>query len=449
MLRSIITFSIALLIVVAPAIAFPPAITMVVKEGDVVAGVGPIASGFGACENLAVNNSGQWLVESDTTNANADIDGVILSGTGHGASSLYQQEGASLLSPAGASLDSWDSVRINNSGNASFNNFLGGLTSTTDSGIFHNTDLVIQESTFATAPGFSASTPYIGWFETHINNSNNILMIASVDDPAIASSVDRAIVRVNPLSLTETLIAKEGDALIPLRALTEVGTGPHDSAFNDSNFAIFTADMDGATTDDGLVVKSDGTTMTILAQEGQAVPGVPGRNWGSVFDASLDMNNAGDWVIIGDVDGATTDDLMIIRNGTDVIGREGSTLPSIPGGFALTSFGSGAVLIDHTGDVVWFGDWADPDTTKDTGIFMNGQLIVQEGVTKIGASTITSISGVQDNLAMSDDGRWIMFEGVLDGTIEGAFIIEVPEPGTLSLLVGGGILLAFRRKRIA
>ena len=117
---------VALILVPSPAFAFPTTITMVVKEGDVVGGVGSISSGFGACDNMAVNNSGQWIVESDTNNANTDIDGVLLSGTGHGAFALYQQQGAAVTSPAGATLSSWDSIRINNLGNASFNNFLDG-----------------------------------------------------------------------------------------------------------------------------------------------------------------------------------------------------------------------------------------------------------------------------------------------------------------------------------
>ena len=447
-MRFLVTASLIVLVLAStPALAFPTTITMVVKEGDVVAGVGTIPSGFGASDNFAVNNNGDWIVESDTNNADTEADGVLLSGTGHGGFALYQREGAALTGPTGASLDSWDSIRINNSGNASFNNFLNGTSGTNnDSGVYYNSDLVIQESTMATAPGLSANTPYIGWFETHINDSNDILMIASVDDPAIASTVDRAIVKVNALSLTETLYGKEGDQILPGRFVTDFATGPHDSAFNNNGYALLSADIDGATTDDGLVVYTNGTTTSILAREGQP-SAVAGRLWGSVFDASLDVNANGNWVMIGDIDGATTDDSMIVRNGTDVIAREGSSLASIGGTFTFTTFGTGAVLIDANADVVWFGDWNDPDTTKDTGIFMNDQLIVQEGVTTVGGITLLSISAVQDNLAMSDDGRWIMFEGVLANGLDGAFIIEVPEPATLALVAAGGLLLVRRRRR--
>ena len=271
-------------------------------------------------------------------------------------------------------------------------------------------------------------------------------MMASVDDPAIASTVDRALVKVNPLSLTETLYAKEGDQPVAGRFITDLGTGPHQTAWTNSGYALYFADIDGTTTDDGLVVWSNGVSSTIVAREGQPVPGIAGRNYETLTGA-LDANNAGNWVTVANLDGATTDDSVVLRNGTDVIAREGSSLASIGGIFTFTAFGTGAVLIDAKDDVVWFGDWNDPDTTKDTGIFMNDQLIVQEGVTTVGGITLLSISGVQDNLAMSDDGRWIMFEGVLANGLDGAFIVEVPEPTTLTLLAAGGLLLIRRRRR--
>jgi len=234
---------------------------------------------------------------------------------------------------------------------------------------------------------------------------------------------------------------------VPGRFLADVGTGPHASAWNNNGYALYSADMDGATADDGLVVYSNGISTSILAREGQPVPAVLGRNWEIVIGAALDVNDRGDWVIIANMDGSTADDAAIIRNGTDVIAREGSSLPAIGGVFTFTAFGTGAVLIDAKGDVVWFGDWNDGDTTRDQGIFMNDQLIVQEGVTTVGGLRITAISAVQDNLAMSDDGRWIIFEGTLEGGLEGAFLVEVPEPGTLALVLGAGLLF-FQRRRI-
>lgn len=450
-LWSLIRSCAGILLVVGATSAYgaaPLTITPIVIEGQVVPGVGNITSGFAAMEAAAVNNSGEWLVESDTTNADTNQDGVLMRGTGHAAGALYIREGQALASPAGASLDSFDSININASGNSGFNFFLSGTGGTNnDSGVYLNTSLVIQESNISTAPQFSPNTPYIGFFDVKINDSNQLLLVASVDDPAIATTVDRALVRVNTAVFGETVLAKEGDVLLGAgRTVEDFGTGPHDSAFNSSGWVLYSADSTGATSDDSAVFRYDGVNHVLLAQEGQPSGAVALRNWGSMAGVNLHMNNSGDWVMIGDLDGATTDDGLIVKNGTTVIAREGSSLPAIGGVFTFTSFGTGNVQIDDTGDVFWLGDWNDPDTTKDVGLFMNDMLLVQEGVTIIDGQILASISTVENNFVISPNGQWLIFEGVLADGRDGAFLIEVPEPATLLLVAAGG-LLGRRRRR--
>lgn len=425
-----------------PVVSIDP----IVLEGDVVAGVGNIPSGFGASEVHSVNNSGTWLVRADTTNADTDADNVVLTATGANPFSLLIRENQALASPAGALLDTFDSMPINNSGNFSCNYFLDGTTgSSDDSGIYYNNDLLFQEGSIATAAGFGPNTPYIGFFETKLNNNNLVAVMASIDDPNVASTVDRAIVTVNPFSFVQTRILGEGDqTLVAGRSITDFQTGPHDMALNDSGHIMFVADLDGATTDDTITARYNGSGFDILMREGQPSP-IGGRNWSSAPGA-IDMNNSGAWAALADLDGATGDDALIVRNGTDVIAREGMSLASIGGVFNFTSFGSGSINIDDSGNVVWWGDWNDPDTTRDTGIFWNDMLIVQEGVTLIGGLTLTAISGVQDNISMSDNGQWIIFEGTLSNGLDGAFLIQIPEPATAALALLGATMLIRRRR---
>jgi hypothetical protein len=421
----------------------------IVLEGDTVPGVGTVTSGFGASEELDVNNSGFWIVETDTTNPGSTIDGALVRGFGFSPMSLYLQEGSALVSPPGASVDTFDAVTVNNSGQHGFNFFLSGTTGMNDdSGVYYNTSLVIQESNISTAPQFTYPTPYTGWFEVKINNNNQLLTMASVDDPGIASTTDRAIVRIdNPGgAFTETVYVKEADVLNGF-SVVDFGTGPYDFAWNDSGLALFTADLNTpSSADDGHVYKSDGTTHTLLLREGDPSGIEVGRNWGTLLGNTLGMNNSGDWAMLADLDGATTDDAMILKNGTQVIAREGSSLASIGGVFTFTSFGSGSVEIDDNGNVFWFGDWNDPDTTRDEGLFMNGKLLVQEGVTPVAGSTLYDISSVESNFQVSDDGQWLVFEGTLQDGRDGAFLVRVPEPGSLLLLLGG-VAFALRRRR--
>lgn len=404
-------------------------ITAVVLEGNNVPGVGLIT----IINNLTVNSAGTWFVEADTDHADTNADEIILKGTGHNPiGSVFLREAQALTLPAGASVGSFDAVTINSAGNGGFNLFLDGTGgTTTDSGVFYNDILVIQESTISGAAGFSPNTPYIGWFEVRINDADQIFMVASIDDPAIATTVDRGLVVVNNPTgaYTETVLAKESDELIPGRFVSDFGTGPHTFGFNNLGHALFIADMDGATTDDAAVFLHDGVNLTLLAREGSPCPAVAGRNWGTgILGTAVALNNNDEWVMRGDLDDPTTDDALIVKNGTTVIAREGSSLPAIGGVFLFTSFGTGAVDIADNGDVVWFGDWDDPDTTRDTGIFLNDQLIIKEGETQIGGMTLMSIAGVQDNLKISPNGRWLIFEGELVGGLNGAFLVEIIKP---------------------
>lgn len=406
-------------------------VTPIVIEGDNVPEVGNITSGFGACENMTINDNGTWLVESDTTNPNLDIDGVILLGTGTNPGVLYLQHGQNVVLPASATISSFDSLKINNDGNSSFNHNLDGTGGTNnDAGVYYNDMLLIQEGMFSAAAGFSPDTRYVGFFETRINILDQLLMVATVDDPAIASTVDRALVIIDNASgpFVETVVVKEGDAIIPGRLFTDCSTGSHHCDLNDSGHVLFLADVDGATTDDTAVVVWDGSSFVIKAREGDPCPAVPGRNWATLTDKPVDQNNLGDWVIRAQLNTPTTDDVLIVKNGTEVIAREGSSLPSIGGVFTFTAFGTGAVAIDDSGNVFWYGDWNDPDTTRDTGLFMNDQLIVQEGVTlTTGGNVIKSISGVESNFGISNNGRWLIFEGVLNDDRDGAILVEIAE----------------------
>ncbi|TAH34331.1 MAG: hypothetical protein EYC70_15400 [Planctomycetota bacterium] len=398
-------------------LAQQPFIEPAVLEGDNVAGVGLVT----LIDNLAINDSGDWRVEADTDNADTNADSVMLSP----GLTVFLREGDALTLPAGASLDSFDSVTLNNLGHSGWNFFLDGTIGTSDdSGIYINANLVLQESFISTSPGFSPGTPYIGFFETKINDSNRILVVASVDDPIIASTVDRALVVLDTdpsgALLGETVLAKEGDVLPgQIETVADFGTGPHNFAFNNAGSALYFADLNGDTTLDGVIYLDS----TILAQEGSPGP-IPGRNWENLSSRPMDLNNLGGFVFRGDLNGDTTTDEVIVQNGA-VIVQEGDSLPGIAP-FRLTGFGTGPLLIDDGGNVLWFGDWDDPDTTRDTGLFLNRTLLVQEGETLINGMLLESLSSTQDAFSLSDNGKWILFEGSLAGAVNGAFRASFP-----------------------
>ncbi len=401
----------------------------VVLEGDAVPGVGNVTR----IDNLAIDDAGEWLVEVDTDGADPNTDSVLLR-----ASGPWLREGQALAAPAGASIGSFDDLWLDSAGRLGANFFLDGTAgSSDDSGVFHDDVLVIQESFVSTAPELSPGTPYIGFFGVKRDDLSRLVIMASVDDPAISTSVDRAIVLATVDAagnlLSESVLAKEGD-LLPgqtTETVTDFGTGPHDWSVDRAGDVMFQADLTGPTTANAAVYINS----TRVAQEGDPSP-VPGRLWSSLSSAKVDVASGGHWVLTGLLDGDTATNSLIELDGTP-FRQEGDTLPAISP-FVFTSFGTGPVHVSDAGDVLWYGDWDDPDTTRDTGLFLNDTLLVQEGVTTIGGVAVDTLRGIQDGYVMSENGRWVLFEAVLADGTEGAFLIDLGGPTAYCFGDGSG-----------
>lgn len=429
--RLVVLLSLSVLLLPISAIGEPRIVVFetVAAEGDAVPGVGAIVR----IDNLAVTNGGRWLVEADTDNIDTEADQVLLRDTNLLDWELYLLEGQALSEPAGASIGSFDAVNLNPSRRSGWNFFLDGTSGTTDdSGIYLDTFLVIQEGDISTAAGFSPGTPYIGFFEAFINEGPEILVVASVDDPAIATTVDRALVLVETDAggalLSETVLAKEGDVLPgQVETVADFGTSPHQTGFNDAGDVFFIADLNGLTATDGVLYLND----QLVAQEGSPSPDA-GRLYENLASRSLDLNNAGETVFKADLNGATTDDEVIVKNGA-IFMREGGSVPDIAP-YHFTSFGttSGPIKIGDSGKVLWFGDWDDPDLDHDTGLFLDSVLVVREGdeVTRgMVLETIDVIQSGQDAFSMSDDGAWCLFEVDLLSGLNAVVLFEL-ETGT-------------------
>lgn len=388
-------------------------VTAVVLEPQNVPGVGNVTSVSG----LAINDDGDWVVEVDTDNPDTDADGALLDGGG-----LLLREGQALSAPFSASVGSFDTINLDNRDASRWNLFLDGTTGSNDnSGVFLGDTLLVQEGDVSPAPQFGPGADWQGFFGTLQNDSGQLVVLGTVDDPNIASSVDQAFVLYDldhtGAIVAENVLYKEGDVLPgQVESVAVFRTGPHDSAFNDAGQLLFVADLTGPTASDHAVYLDD----LLLAQEGSPSP-VLGRTWSSLSSAKVDVNNCGDTVFSGSLDGDTASNAVIVKNGFKFM-QEGDS-PAAIAPFKLTSFGSGPVQIGETGSVLWYGDWDDPDTDKDTGLFLDGTLIVQEGVTQVGGVTIDILRGIQDGYALSPYGEWIIFEAILDDGNEGAFVL--------------------------
>jgi hypothetical protein len=409
-------------------------ITTLVLEGDAVPGVGLVTR----IDNIAVNNHGDWLVEVGTDFPNPEADSILLRN-----GNTDWREADAVPAPVGAVLGGFDSIVINNAGRCGYNFFLFGTPDgfNDDSGVywfsdpgaspFDGTVLVVQES--ETAPGLTAATPFTGFLDVKINNADQLLVVSSVDDPNIESATDRAlyILESDPETggiSSYALINAEGD-LLPgqTETVADFGGGPHLSALNDAGHVLFFADLEGDPATDGTIYRYDGVNRFLLAQEGSASP-IPARTWALLSTPEMDLNNTGDFVFSGVLSGDASSDLLIVRNNAK-FRQEGDPVPGLAlGTFVLTDFGSGPVEIGEAGQVVWFGNWDDPNTDVDSGLFLDDTLLVQEGVTMIDGVIVDRLRGIEDGYRMSGNGQFIIFEAILLDGRQGAFVIEILGP---------------------
>ena len=401
---------------------YAQSITPLVQEGDTVPGVGVVTG----IQNVAINSSGQWTVEVDTDNADTDADEVMLRD-----GLVYLVEGQALPLPLGATLDGFDALNRSELGFSAWNLRLDGTPGgiADDTGVYVDTVLVVQEGGISTAPEFSAGTPYTGFFDVKINEANQLLVVGEVDDPALSSTIDRALVRMDldasGALLSETVVVKEGDVLPgQTESVEDVETGPHAFAFNNLGQALYVVDLEGDASVDGAVYQ-DGT---LLAQEGAASPAA-GRNWATLARAEVDLNDAGDTVLSAQLDGDAATSAVLVKNGA-VFLQEGD-VPSGVAPDAITGFGTGPVLLTERGNVLWFATLTGAPSTAES-LWLDQRLLVRTGVTQVNGVTITDLSNLQDGYTISPNGRHVVFEATLSDGTNGAYRLDLGPASAVS-----------------
>jgi hypothetical protein len=226
----------------------------------------------------------------------------------------------------------------------------------------------------------------------------------------------RAIVRTGPQGsgsvATSTL--KEGDSLPGHGSVVSyIADGAHSMASNAAGDVMYAVRfLDGV---EGIYRGS-----VPLALTGQPSP-VLGVNWGGVaplLHGPVELNDAGDYAFTGLLDAPVGASELLVRNGI-AVARQGDVLPAIAP-HAITKLGGthgfGApVRLTQDGRVLWLATWSDPDTTRDSGLFLDQQLVVQEGVTQVGGVPIDEfslINGSRD-FDISADGKSIHVRALL------------------------------------
>jgi hypothetical protein len=405
-----------------------------------MSGVPPIGR-IAWVEQIAITDGGVWAIEADTTYwATPNEDGVILKND-----VIEHREGDPLTTPTGAKLRFFQSLSLARDGRIASASLMSGTTGfADDGGVFLGDTLLIQEGGTPPGTGWNPGTFYVWFSDVQLNVNGQVLVRGYVFDPFAAGCIDYFISILNTDAggnfTSETLLAVEASGLPGIDDPVEsIRFGPDAAAFNDAGQALFTVNLDQGpdSTMDGTVWYYDGVTSSLLAREGTPSP-VPGRNWGYLFRPSLSLNNNGDWVIRDQLDDSDvlTDD-VIVKNGVKLV-QEGDVLPSIAP-YHLRKFGIGAAHLTDAGDVLWYGKWSSPDQSRNEGLFLNDQLIVQEGVTMSpDGQLVTRIDDRDGKHYISPDGRYVIFLGFRADGKQAVFLLDFEDPVT-QLCFGTGL----------
>ncbi|MBL8858540.1 MAG: hypothetical protein JNL28_08560 [Planctomycetes bacterium] len=405
-------------------------ITTLVLEGDSVGGVGLVTG----LESIAITDSGTWLIEVDTDNADTTIDGVMFSSAG-----IVQLEGTAVSAPAGALHNEFTSRSLRNNNDAahiwSLTNTPGGTADNV--ALYVNTTLVLSKGSTPLATAWGAGTIHNGLSWATLNDSNQILLRGFATDPISTPTNDwfASILQLDGTfaATSEILLARAGEVL-PGQSfgVNTVGSGQDLGFINTSGQAIFRVSLSGApTTADAAVYFWDGTNNILVANEGSPSP-VVGRLWGSLTAPELAINDAGDYVVKDTLNAPTASDEIIAKNGVKLV-QEGDPVPGLPA-FAFTTFGNTPVSLTAAGQVLWYGDWNDTNTTIDTGIFLDSTMLIQEGVTPHAGTTFNALgnvgssatAGQNGSMYISSNGRYVIFTGRLGAPINkrGIFLLD-------------------------
>jgi hypothetical protein len=107
--------------------------------------------------------------------------------------------------------------------------------------------------------------------------------------------------------------------------------------------------------------------------------------------------------------------------------------------FTFTTFSNGPVSLTDAGNVCWYGDWNDPATTVDTGIFVDHDLVVQKGVSmttdgftfnSLLTTGTSSTAGMNNALYISPNGRFVIFGARQSNNVLGIFLLDRGVPVT-------------------
>ncbi|HKX45870.1 MAG TPA: hypothetical protein VJP77_04155 [Planctomycetota bacterium] len=373
--------STALRLVVLVGAATPalPQTEILIAQGDVLPGVGTVAD----VAELALDGNGHWAA------------------TVHLATPGFPQA----LVVDGAVLIAWPTPLPGVAGNVPFVTatslafdaggelvwIANGLPVIGQDGValYRGLTPLLRRDDLVVAPGVTPGTQYDWFVDARPGGPGEVVAHVIADDAAIQGITDNMLLRVVDQpggGVVVTDLVKRGDVLpgqtTPVQEFTEYGYG---LAANASGAYLHVPRMSG------------GPEAVYLELDPLAISGTQspyfGEPWGAFNRVPVALNDAGDYAFGARVGGGSATLRFLVWNGIVVV-EEGEPLAAVAP-FAIdrlyldsVPYASPLHLTDD-GRIAWFGGWNDPDPTSDQGLFLDHELVLDEGVPYVDGLRVT------------------------------------------------------------
>lgn len=279
-------------------------------------------------------------------------------------------------------------------------------------------------------PSVPAGSQWFDWDEVLFNDTGTVLADADYRD-GITGIDHRVLVKLGiapdgtPTG-SEQIILREGDTLNGATILEMPGTS-RQVDLNQAGDVIATVRTDPGGSRKSIIWLNGAE----IARDGQPSSVGGGLNWSNLENSMVAINNRGDYAFTAKLNSTTIRDALIV-NGQPLV-QYGDALPDIAP-YVLRYLHGHEVDIADTGDVLWYGDFNDPNSDQDEALFLNDRVLVREGVTTIGGVAVDEILTQEFSYFLSSNGRWVVFEAVLADGREGLYRIDLdPDPTMLPL----------------
>ena len=399
--------------------------TVVLRRGDSIPGYsgGTVTT----IERFVVTNNAEWLAIVDTNNPDEALDEIVIRN-----GILTLQEGTSLASPTGATLGGFNSLNVDTLGDLFWDLTLVGPSTA----LYRNTRLVAKIGDPLNTVGFSRDASWLSFNGFVLANNNNQLLVAGeVNDSAIPGGSDTAMILItldDDANIVSTVDVAHEKGQAPVLGLlvddtAGIATGnPARYDLNDQGQVLWTVRVETGNTSFTRAIFLDGD---LIYQQGDPSP-VPGFNWLDL-QSRVSLNNRGDWLIQGDITGPQNFRGVLVKNG-ELLLRERSTIPAIQPLLIDNFANQTPIFLADSGDAIYRLQWTGPGNT-DTGIMINEEIIVREGLTNVEGTPIAEFIDGDTAIAASPSGRYMMYECTLE---DDSRVVSLVDMGLVTPLDG-------------